>query len=167
MGERQIHYDFAHKLLPERFFFNAPELRAGLLSGGAAHLRALWKWLEKNAAGDWTPRASAALRDSVRAVQTVAVALRTEFSGDQTIGSRSEPIPTTVMGRIQRVIGSLWSSTAAPTVTHRRSLAIASEQLGTFLPKLRALADQLKRLGDQAESAGAPWTPGRIPAWRP
>lgn len=114
-----------------------------------------------------TPRASAALRDSARAVRTVAVALRTEFAGDQTIGSRSEPTPVTIMGRIQRVIGSLWSSTTAPTATHRRSLAIASEQLGVFLPKLRALADQQKRLEDQAEAAGAPWTPGRIPAWRP
>ena len=114
-----------------------------------------------------TPRASAALRDSVRAVRAVAVALRTEFSGDQTIGGRSEPTPVTVMGRIQRVIGSLWSSTAAPTATHRRSLAIASEQLGEFLPKLRTFADQLKRLEDLAEAAGAPWTPGRIPSWRP
>ena len=114
-----------------------------------------------------TPRASAALRDSARAVRAVAVALRTEFSGDQTIGGRSEPTPVTVMGRIQRVIGSLWSSTAAPTATHRRSLAIASEQLGEFLPKLRIFADQLKRLEDLAEAAGAPWTPGRIPNWRP
>ncbi len=114
-----------------------------------------------------TPRAAAALRDSVRSVRAAAVGLRAEFSGDATIARRNEAVPVTIMERVSRVVQSLWSNTAAPTATHRRSLTVASEQLGSFVPKLKALADQLKRLEDQAEAAGAPWTPGRIPAWPP
>ena len=115
---------------------------------------------------DRTPSATP-LRDSARAVLSATRDLRTDFSGDQTVGSRSEPTPVTILGRLGRVIGSTWSTTTGPTVTHGQSLDVAGQQLAGFLPKLRALADRLKRLEDLAEAVGVPWTPGRIPTWRP
>jgi photosystem II stability/assembly factor-like uncharacterized protein len=111
--------------------------------------------------------AAASLPDSARAARLAVLDLRAAFSGDQTIGGRNEPIPVTVTGRLNRVIESTWSTTTGPTPTHRRSLEIASQQLGEFLPRLRGFAERLRRLEELADAAGAPWTPGRIPSWRP
>ena len=114
---------------------------------------------------DATPKAPAALRESARALTSRLEDLRTDFSGDQTIANRQEATPPTIMGRIQRIVFGTWSTASAPTATHRRSYAIADEELRGFIPKLRAAAEDLRKLEDAAEAAGAPWTPGRIPRW--
>jgi hypothetical protein len=140
-------------------------LRAAMGAGQAlgeleTRLRLLAQAIEQ------TPQATA-LRDSARVARTAAQDLRVTFSGDQTIGGRNEPTPVTIMGRLNRVIGSTWSTTTGATVTHRRSLEIAGQRFGEFLPRLTEFAERLKRLEAQAEAAGVPWTPGRIPTWRP
>jgi photosystem II stability/assembly factor-like uncharacterized protein len=120
---------------------------------------------------DLAPRVTPPLRDSARALSTRLKDLRTELSGDQTVGSRQEPTAPTIEARIQRIVaGTLtaaWSTTGPPTATHRRSLQIASDALAVFLPKLAAASESLRRLELEAERAGAPWTPGRIPSWPP
>ncbi|MFN0177380.1 MAG: VPS10 domain-containing protein [Gemmatimonadales bacterium] len=108
-----------------------------------------------------------ALREGARAVRTRLQDLRLEFTGDQAVASRNEPTPVTVLGRVQRIVGSAWSTTTPPTATQRRSYAVAGDRFGAFLPKLREAAEALRQLEEQAESAGVPWTPGRIPNWRP
>ncbi len=65
------------------------------------------------------------------------------------------------------MVGGTWSNTQAPTGTQRRNYDIASQQLTEFLPKLKAAMDDLRRLEDDAEAAGVPWTPGRLPVWKP
>lgn len=114
---------------------------------------------------DQTPRAPAALDDQTRALNTRLQDLRDELTGDRVIGSQSEPVPASLLQRLQRMVGGTWNTRAAPTATHRRAYEIVSQGLTTYLPKLRSAADDLKRLEDQAEAAGAPWTPGRIPSW--
>ncbi len=116
---------------------------------------------------DATPRAPATLADRARALAGRLRDLRTEFSGDNTISSRNEPVPPSVMGRIQRIVRGTWTQTGAPTATHRESYAVASALLGEFLPRLRAFLEDLRRLESDAETAGAPWTPGRVPEWKP
>jgi len=76
-------------------------------------------------------------------------------------------VPPSVQARLQRVIGGTWNNTSAPTATARRGYDIASQALAAFLPKLRLAMDDLKKLEDDAEAAGAPWTPGRLPVWTP
>ncbi len=148
------------------FNLETARLQRSVLGAGQAlgemetRLRLLTQAIEQ------TPRA-ASLSDSARATRTAVQDLRAEYSGDQTIGGRNEPTPVTILGRLGRVIGSSWSTTTGPTATQRRSFEVAGQQFGEFLPKLRALADRLRRLEDLAEAAGAPWTPGRIPTWRP
>ena len=45
---------------------------------------------------------------------------------------------------------------------------VASEELAEQLPKLRKLVEEdLKALEKSMEAAGSPWTPGRIPDWKP
>lgn len=116
---------------------------------------------------DQTPRAPAALAERGRDLTDRLRELRTELSGDQVLGSRNEPVPPSVQARLQRVIGGTWNNTSAPTATARRGYDIASTALTAFLPKLQAAVDELKKLEDEAEAAGAPWTPGRLPVWKP
>ncbi|MBM4186810.1 MAG: glycosyl hydrolase [Gemmatimonadetes bacterium] len=108
-----------------------------------------------------------ALREAGQALRASLRQLRVALSGDQTIASRNEATVVTIGGRVQRIVRSAWATSTGPTATHRRSYAIASDQLAAFLPQLRAAADQLRQLEEQAEAAGVPWTPGRIPSWRP
>jgi hypothetical protein len=59
-----------------------------------------------------------------------------------------------------------WSSTSMATATQRRSYEIAAKEFSAFLPKLKTLVEtDLHRLETQADAAGAPWTPGRVPEW--
>jgi hypothetical protein len=116
---------------------------------------------------DATPRAPAELAGRAQAMATRLRDLRIEFSGDNTLSSRAEPLPPSVMGRVQRIVRGTWSQTGAPTATHRASYTVASAEFGEFLPKLRAFVEELRRLETDAEAAGAPWTPGRVPEWRP
>jgi hypothetical protein len=116
---------------------------------------------------DATPRAPADLAGRAQAAAARLRDLRTEFSGDNTLSSRAEPLPPSVMGRVQRIVRGTWSQTGAPTATHRASYTVASAEFGAFLPKLRAFVEEMRRLEADAEAAGAPWTPGRMPEWRP
>lgn len=117
---------------------------------------------------DETPTADSVLRQDVRALELRLTDLATELSGDQTIESRSEPGPVSITDRVQNVIGGSWSSTAPTTGTHRRDYEIAAQAFGQWLPKLRQLVDvDLRGLHQKAEAAGVPWTPGRVPEWKP
>jgi hypothetical protein len=89
------------------------------------------------------------------------------MDGDNVIGGENEPTPPTLLDRIQRVVSNTWSTVAAPTATHRRNYQIASEELAEFLPRFRAFLEEQRKLEDDAEAAGAPWTPGRVPVWKP
>jgi hypothetical protein len=68
-----------------------------------------------------------------------------------------------VKGRIDLITGALWSTMAAPTGTFERAFAEAKEQVGEVLKDLEALNTAVKDLEQQLDSAGAPYTPGRMP----
>ena len=55
----------------------------------------------------------------------------------------------------------------APTASHQHAYEIVSTSLTTLISDLKGALDALHALGDQAEAAGAPWTPGRVPEWKP
>ena len=116
---------------------------------------------------DATPGAPPALAENGRALAERLRDLRTRLNGDQTIANRSEPIPPPITARVQRIVFGTWSSTSAPTATHRRSYEIAAREFGELMAQLRPFIDDVKKLEEQAEAAGAPWTPGRVPSWKP
>ena len=67
-----------------------------------------------------------------------------------------------------RIVFGHWSSTSAPTATHRKNYEIAETEFSAMLDDLRTLVEQdLVALEQRLEAAGAPWTPGRgIPRWQ-
>jgi hypothetical protein len=121
--------------------------------------------LLKQALAD-TPGADARLSVEARSLEGRLKDLQEALSGDSVRSRRNEPTPPSISGRVQQVISGHWTSTSDITGTHRRNYEIASAQFSEVLEKLRVLVTvDLARLEKDAEVAGAPWTPGRFPAW--
>ncbi|HJZ68917.1 MAG TPA: glycosyl hydrolase, partial [Blastocatellia bacterium] len=97
------------------------------------------------------------LRDIMRALR-----------GDNVLRRRQENTPSAINDRINQIEEEERFSTSKPTQTHIDSYNVASQQFGEQLSKLRQLVDvDLKKLEDDMEKAGAPWTPGHVPEWSP
>ncbi len=108
------------------------------------------------------------LLDEALALEGRLKDLRVQLNGDPTMSKRNEPVPPGIVDRVQQVVAGHWSATSDVTATHRRNYEIAAEEFAPVLEKLRTLVESdLRRLEDAAEAAGAPWTPGRVPSWRP
>ncbi len=93
--------------------------------------------------------------------------LQVELNGDSTVASRSEPVSPSIRGRVGRALGYSLTTTSAPTATQKRQVEIAGEAFGPVLQGLGTLVSDLEALEAEMETAGAPWTPGRIPSWPP
>jgi len=115
-----------------------------------------------------TPGADPALGGEVRAMEARLKDLQVELTGNDTMSRRNEPTPPSISDRVAQIVGGHWTSTSEPTRTHQRQYEVAATAFADTLAKLRTLVEaDLKSLEDRVESAGAPWTPGRVPRWRP
>jgi hypothetical protein len=111
---------------------------------------------------DATPKLDASFAKEVRELALRLEDLAEAFSGDGTKTKRSEPGAPGMMDRLQTVIQGSYGVSTGPTNTHRRLLAIVSEEYAAVEAKLRQLIEQdLPNLNQRLEDAGAPWTPGR------
>jgi photosystem II stability/assembly factor-like uncharacterized protein len=114
-----------------------------------------------------SPRADAALLAEARGLEDRLHAIDLALSGDETIRSRSESTPPAIADRVDDVVSGHWTSTSAPTSTHREAYRIAGDELEPVLEDLRRLlSEDLPALEVKLDAAGAPWTPGRIPQWK-
>jgi len=105
---------------------------------------------------------------ALRAIEAHLKDLQIVLNGDTALASRNESTPPSIVDRVQTIVGGHWDSTSAPTATHRRNYDIAAQEFSPVLAKLRTLSlVDLEKLEDEAEAAGAPWTPGRVPDWKP
>jgi photosystem II stability/assembly factor-like uncharacterized protein len=116
---------------------------------------------------DDTPAADPALADGARALERRLKDLGVSLSGDQVVAGYHEPTPLAIVSRVQDIVYGHWTTTQAPTATHRRAYEIAAEEFTDVLAKLQTLMNDLEALEAKAEAAGAPWTPGRVPMWTP
>jgi hypothetical protein len=115
-----------------------------------------------------TPGADPKLQADLRAIEARLKDLNTDLNGDSTRASRNESTPPSITDRVQQIVYGHWDATSAPTATQRRNYEIAAQGFKPVLEKLRALVlVDLAKLEAAAEAAGAPWTPGRVPEWKP
>jgi photosystem II stability/assembly factor-like uncharacterized protein len=114
-----------------------------------------------------TPAAGEPQAGALRALRARMQDLRVQLNGDSTVTSRNEPAPLAIRGRVARIVYGSWGSQAEAGGTFRDSYAVAAGQLPAVLDELRAVAAELERIEQALEAAGAPWTPSRIPDWRP
>ena len=98
----------------------------------------------------------------VRAAIAKLRSIREMLSGDNTPGRYSEPVATSLVGRMQRAVS--FGELSMPTKTQQEQLEIVSREFPAIKAALDAfIATDLARLEREAEAQGAPWTPGRRP----
>jgi hypothetical protein len=86
--------------------------------------------------------------------------------GDIEIARRNEPVPSSIGDRVGTIIEGERFSMAKPTQSDVDSYGIAAGEFAEQLAKLRTIVEvDLAKLEKDMESAGAPWTPGRVPEW--
>jgi photosystem II stability/assembly factor-like uncharacterized protein len=115
---------------------------------------------------DDAPSPDTKLQADVRSLIDRCTDLDVQLNGDSTLRSRNEAIPPSLAERIQNVVSGNWTVTSAPTGTQTQAYEIVSNEFEGFLQKLRTFHQDFLTLRDQAEAAGAPWTPGIVPDWK-
>jgi len=117
---------------------------------------------------DQTPNADPQIMADLRALDDSIRAIQWELSGDPTVGRRREATPTSLTQRLSRATSGWSGLLHEVTGLQREQYDIVATEFAGILARLRPLIEvQLKSIEDAAEAAGAPWTSGRIPTWRP
>jgi photosystem II stability/assembly factor-like uncharacterized protein len=108
------------------------------------------------------------LRGDARSLEIKLLDLRDRFTGDPTKARRNEPAAVGLIDRIETIVRGHWTTTAAPTSSHRKNYEIASDEFELALASLHPLLEHdLPALHEMLEAAGAPWAPGRkLPKWK-
>jgi photosystem II stability/assembly factor-like uncharacterized protein len=115
-----------------------------------------------------TPKADQKLTAEAEALETRLQDLDEKLNGNAVIRGHNEADPPAITERVNQVVGGHWGSTSAPTQTHLENYRLAAQSFAPVLAELRKLVEvDLKNLENQLETAGAPWTPGRVPVWQP
>jgi hypothetical protein len=115
-----------------------------------------------------TPKGDPKLVDEAEALEMRLRDLDVKLNGDPVIRAHNEADPPSITERVIQVVGGHWTSTSAPTQTHQENYRLAAQSFAPVLDDLRKLVEvDLKNLENKLEAAGAPWTPGRVPVWKP
>jgi hypothetical protein len=113
-----------------------------------------------------TPAAEKQLGEAAASIEQRDREILRALTGDSALQKRNEPVSTSISDRVTSVLEGERFALTKPTQTHIDSYNVAAEQFSEQLTKLRALVDvDLQKLEKDMESAGAPWTPGRVPEW--
>ena len=91
--------------------------------------------------------------------------LNEELNGDRLKADYEGSSPTSVKERVDLITGALWTTTAAPTTTFKKSYDAAANKFGDLLTKLKSIDSEIKSVESKLEKYGAPYTPGRFPEW--
>jgi len=113
-----------------------------------------------------TPGLSLDASKTIAAIDKKLYNINKALNGDATLARREFETAPSVNGRIGYIIGSLWSTTAAPTQTQVTGYEIAAKEFTPVYNELRVVAEEVKQLEAQLEKSGAPSTPGRLPEWK-
>lgn len=145
------------------------KLQRAVLGASALTTETMTRVLALRRALQDTPTADDRLSAEARALEMKLRDIQMTLSGDNTPSRRQEPVPPSLLARLNSITGGLWSNTLeAPTATHRRQYEIVAAEFEKVLAQLRPVVEtDLKRVEDSAEAAGVPWTSGRLPAWKP
>jgi hypothetical protein len=114
-----------------------------------------------------TPAATPEQLVEARRLQREIDDIQIELSGDPTKQERNVFTPPSISHRVNRIVRSQWTTTLGPTRTQRDNYGWAADAFAVALDRLRTVMTELQALEGELELAGAPWTPGRVPAWQP
>jgi len=114
---------------------------------------------------DETPSADSSLSRRVRVLEQRLRDAQESLTGDPTLARRQEPTTPSLAGRLGGAIGNSWGlSLSQLNPSQRQQIDLVRAQFGVVLSRVQQLVDvDLKNLEQAAESAGVPWTSGRMP----
>ncbi|MEM6794435.1 MAG: glycosyl hydrolase [Acidobacteriota bacterium] len=113
-----------------------------------------------------TPGVEDGAMDRLAALESDLEAVERALWGDSVVRRAAEPVVPGVAERIDRIATGLWTASAAPTATQLEQYSLAGELFTPALENLRGLVERrIPAFEAELEKAGAPWTPGRVPAW--
>lgn len=112
---------------------------------------------------DVTPNAPGGLRKDVQAIRLRLEKITDALSGDRFLARMQEP---TAPGIMQRIQFATINTTSDPTGAQREQYRIARELFTATHAQVKAVSDDLRKLEDAMEKAGAPGLPGRLPEWK-
>ena len=116
------------------------------------------------------PRTARATEDDeqrLRAIERRLAEASLKLSGDTTVISRNEPAPWPLALRVGILYQwTLDIQTPAPAF-YENSYTVAASGFQEVQETLGELSGELADFEGRMESLGAPWTPGRVPDWRP
>ena len=92
--------------------------------------------------------------------------LNLELNGDNLRTRYEGARPTSVKDRVDLIMFSLWSTTAAPTNTFLKSYDDAAGKFDAILLSLKSIDEEINLVETVLEKNGAPYTPGRFPEWK-
>lgn len=87
-----------------------------------------------------------------------------DMNGDPTLSSREFETLPGINGRVASIIGSIWSISGGPTGTMKKTYAETSRDLDKLVNEINAINEEVGKIETKLEKAGAPYTPGRMPA---
>jgi photosystem II stability/assembly factor-like uncharacterized protein len=112
------------------------------------------------------PRATTAMLEEARAIQSRLRAIDLALQGDRAAAGRNEPVPPAITSRVFQLSFSMLGSPSLPTQTLRDSYKVAAAAFTDALAQLRTVVQaDLPKLEKEMDAAEVPHTPGRLPDW--
>jgi hypothetical protein len=166
-ANRRVHTPRADRAATLEFERKTARLQRAVLGAIEAAREADERISALKKALDETPDADHTLMDRARELDRRLTDLREQLNGDATVRRRQEPTPPSIAEDVNTAVSGQWFQSHGPTATHRKSYENAATRFAPVLEQLRTLIDtDLVALEKQADVAGAPWTPGRVPEWK-
>ncbi|HKE59106.1 MAG TPA: hypothetical protein VKB46_20500 [Pyrinomonadaceae bacterium] len=115
-----------------------------------------------------TPSLPHSLQDDASSLDKRTNEILRSLSGDTVARQRNMNTAPSINERVGYVVGSQRTSSARPTSTQINQYTAAAQDFEGVLSQLKQLIEvDLSKLEKQLEAGGAPWTPGRVPEWKP
>jgi photosystem II stability/assembly factor-like uncharacterized protein len=109
-----------------------------------------------------TPGLDPAVDHELEALAARLREVRRTLDGDPVLAAYDEPAPLSVLDRVLPLIYR-WMLASPPTQAQQAGYDIATADLESALAALQGITEDLKKIEEKMEAAGAPWTPGRWP----
>jgi hypothetical protein len=108
----------------------------------------------------------AATYEKVIAIERKLEEINRNLNGDGLRARYEGASPISLKGRIDRITGGLWSTTAAPTQSYMASYDVAASGFEAILDSLKIVSAEIKETENLLDKYKAPYTPGRLPSWK-
>ena len=159
MADRQAMADFQDKLA---------KLQKALTATTQSATEAGTRLSAIRRAIDATPALPPKLREEALRLEKTLNEIELAVNGDRVWRAHNEGTPASISEHVQAAASPTRGTTGHPTRTAQEKYQIASEELAVEVPRLRKLIEtDMKAIEKQLDAAGAPYTPARLPDWKP